>query len=168
MIVGRLLAFGRPAMTDRQNQEIEPLIRQAAKIANEPFQQKNVQIIDDGIEPGLTADVDGHQIIQVLINLLLNAVEASPISGKVKITTEASGPDICVKVTDEGTRIPDEVRQHIFDAYYTTKPNGTGLGLAVSREIVVNHGGTLELESGNSGATFIMRLPVERSASDAA
>ncbi|MDM7996352.1 MAG: ATP-binding protein [Acidobacteriota bacterium] len=167
MIVGRLLAFGRPAMVNRHTQEIEPLIRQAIKMVHEPMQQRNVRIVISTMEPGLSADVDGPQIIQVLINLLLNAIEASPSSGVVRLTAEYLGPNVCIKIADEGNRIPEDVQQHMFDAYYTTKPTGSGLGLAVSREIVANHGGALEFESENSGTTFIMLLPIERSATDA-
>jgi signal transduction histidine kinase len=167
MIVGRLLAFGRPAMVNRHTQEIEPLIRQAIKMVHEPMQQRNVRIVISTMEPGLIADVDGPQIIQVLINLLLNAIEASPSSGVVRLTAEYLGPNVCIKIADEGNRIPEDVQQHMFDAYYTTKPTGSGLGLAVSREIVANHGGALEFESENSGTTFIMLLPIERSATDA-
>jgi signal transduction histidine kinase len=166
MIVGRLLAFGRPIITNRHTQEIEPLIHQAIKMVHEPMQQKNVQIIIRKMETGLAADIDGPQIIQVLINLLLNAIEASPSSGTVTLAADSLGPNICVKIIDEGERIPDDVRQHVFDAYYTTKPNGSGLGLAVSREIVVNHGGALEFESETTGTTFILLLPIERSPDD--
>jgi two-component system nitrogen regulation sensor histidine kinase GlnL len=84
----------------------------------------------------------------------------------VRLTAESLGPNVCIRIDDEGARIPDDVRQHVFDAYYTTKPNGSGLGLAVSREIVVNHGGALEFESEVSGTTFIMLLPIERSRAD--
>jgi len=168
MIVGRLLAFGRPAMTNRHFQEIEPLIRQAIKMVHEPMQQKGIQISAHAVEKGLAADVDGHQIVQVLINLLLNAIEASPASGTVRLTAESLGPNACIRIADEGARIPDDVRQHVFDAYYTTKPNGSGLGLAVSREIVANHGGALELESEDTGTTFILLLPIERSRTDEA
>jgi signal transduction histidine kinase len=163
MIVGRLLAFGRPAMTNRHTQEIAPLVAQAIKMVHEPTRQKNVQTVAN-MEAGLKADVDGPQIVQVLINLLLNAIEASPSPGTVRLTAGSVGPNACIKIADEGARIPDEVRPHVFDAYYTTKPNGSGLGLAVSREIVANHGGALEFESENTGTTFIMLLPIERSA----
>ena len=150
MIVGRLLAFGRPVMTNRHMQEMQPLIHQAIKMVHEPMQQKNIQISVHELEKGLEADVDGPQIIQVLINLLLNAIEASPASGTVRLTAEGLGPNVCMRISDEGSRIPDDVRQHVFDAYYTTKPDGSGLGLAVSREIVANHGGALEFESENA------------------
>ena len=110
MIVGRLLAFGRPVMTNRHTQEIEPLIHQAIKMVHEPMQNKSIQIIINEVEKGLSADVDGPQIIQVLINLLLNAIEAAP-SGSVRLTAEGLGPNVCIRIADEGARIPDDVRQ---------------------------------------------------------
>jgi signal transduction histidine kinase len=167
MIVGRLLAFGRQAITNRHAQELAPLIHQAIKMVHEPMQQKDVQIVVEKLQTDLVADIDGSQIMQVLINLLLNAIEASPSSGTVRLTAKNSGSNACIRIADEGSRIPDDVRPHVFDAYYTTKPNGSGLGLAVSREIVVNHGGALEFESEDSGTTFIMLLPAKRSAADA-
>jgi signal transduction histidine kinase len=163
-IVERLLAFGQPAMTNRRVQEIEPLIVQAVKMVHDPMQKKKVRIESSDVESGLSANVDGSQIIQVLINLLLNAIEASPEKGFVRLSAQNSESKIRVRIFNEGSRIPDAVRPHIFDAYFTTKPNGTGLGLAISREIVINHGGTLEFESESEGTTFIMQLPTERSA----
>ena len=162
VIVSRLLAFGRPAITNRHPQNIAPLISQAIKMVHDPSQKRNVRIDASEQEPDLEADVDGQQIIQVLINLLLNAIEASPDQGTVKLTAANLGLNLCIRISDEGPRIPDDVRPHVFDAYYTTKPEGSGLGLAVSREIVVNHGGALEFESDSGGTTFILLLPIEK------
>jgi two-component system, NtrC family, sensor histidine kinase HydH len=166
MIVERLLAFGHQAMTNRRPQEVAPLIVQAIKMVHDPMQKKHVRFEAAGVESGLSADIDGPQIIQVLINLLLNAIEASPEEGAVRLTAETSGSQVCIRISDEGSPIPDDVRPHIFDAYFTTKPDGTGLGLSVSREIVVSHGGSLEFKSENHGTTFIMLLPIVRSAAD--
>lgn len=86
------------------------------------------------------------------------------------MTIEAAREEdrVSIRVTDRGSRIPDEVRPHVFDAYYTTKENGSGLGLAVSREIAANHGGSLQFESANSDTTFILTLPAERGGADEA
>jgi signal transduction histidine kinase len=167
MIVGRLLAFGRPAMINRQTQNLAPIIAQAVKMVHEPMQTKNIRIDVSAPENDLLADVDGPQIIQVFINLLLNAIEASPVSGVVQIIAGHSDSNICVKIKDAGGRIPDNIRPHVFDAYYTTKLTGSGLGLSVSREIVANHSGTLEFESEESETVFTLILPIKRNASDA-
>jgi signal transduction histidine kinase len=168
LIVGRLLAFGRPVMTHRHVQDIAPIVSQAVKMVHEPMQKKEVRIDLDLPRGELRADVDAPQIVQVLINLLLNAIDASPREGVVTVRAGAEVGRVSIRVADGGSRIPDEVRPHVFDAYYTTKENGSGLGLAVSREIVANHGGSLQFESEEPGTTFILTLPEERGASDAA
>ena len=166
-IVSRLLTFGRQSMTNRRSQEITPVVQQAMRMVQDPAQKKNVRIETHFPETELSADIDGKQIMQVLINLLLNAVEASTDFGTVTISIEATPPYVMISITDEGIRIPDDVRPHIFDAYYTTKPEGNGLGLAVSREITMNHGGRLEFESEEAGTTFSLFLPAERTSVDA-
>ncbi len=161
-IVGRLLAFGRPAMDNRQVQDAAPLIDQAIKMVQEPSSKKGVRITVNRSAP-LSADVDGPQIVQVLINLLLNAIDASPASGTVLVDADTRDSSVSIMVSDQGPGISEEDRPHIFDAYFTTKPNGSGLGLAVSREIVANHGGALEYVPTPSGTRFHLRLPVDRS-----
>jgi len=161
-IVGRLLAFGRPSMANRRAQEISPIVMQAIRMVQDPARKKNIRIATRFPETDPSADIDGQQIVQVLINLLLNAVEASAEAGTVTVFVETAPPYVNISIADEGERIPDDVRPHIFDAYYTTKPEGNGLGLAVSREITVNHGGRLEFESEEAGTTFTLLLPIER------
>jgi len=167
-IVGRLLAFGRPVMINRRPQEITPIVQQAIRMVRDPAQKKNIRMETSFPETELCADIDGQQIVQVLINLLLNAVEASADAGTVTVLSDAAPPNIRIEVTDKGDRISDDVRPHIFDAYYTTKPEGNGLGLAVSREITMNHGGRLEFESEEDGTTFTLLLPIERTPGNAA
>ncbi|MDI9612434.1 MAG: ATP-binding protein [Acidobacteriota bacterium] len=168
LMVERLLAFGRPVMTHRQLQDVAPVITQAVKMVHEPMRKKGVRIELRLPAKKLQADIDAPQIVQVLINLLLNAVDASPPAGLVTIEAAREEDRVSIRVTDRGSRIPDEVRPHVFDAYYTTKENGSGLGLAVSREIAANHGGSLQFESANSDTTFILTLPAERGGADEA
>jgi signal transduction histidine kinase len=159
-IVGRLLAFGRPGLEDRRLQEVAPLIRHAVRMVEDQCRQKEVRI--ETHLPDLRAELDGPQIEQVLINLLLNAIEASPPRGTVQIQARNQEEQVEICVCDSGPGIPDSARDHVFDAYFTTKPDGTGLGLAVSREIVASHGGRIEFETGQAGTTFRLRLPAAR------
>jgi signal transduction histidine kinase len=163
LIVSRLLAFGRPTMINRQVQNLAPLVEQAAKMVQEPARQKGVKIDIRGLDEAYLADVDGPQIVQVLINLLLNAIDASPASGTVRVEAALQDAGVRIMVSDQGQGIPEDAQPHIFDAYFTTKPNGSGLGLAVSREIVANHGGALEFASSPSGTIFNLLLPIDRS-----
>jgi signal transduction histidine kinase len=159
-ILAKLLAFGRAGLEDRRVQEVAPLLHHAVRMVEEPCRQKDVRIAVNA--PELNADLDGPQIEQVLINLLLNAIEASPEGGAIDLQARADDSRIEIAVRDSGSGIPESARDHIFDAYFTTRSNGTGLGLAVSREIVASHGGQLEFETAETGTTFRVRLPVAR------
>lgn len=161
-ILARLLAFGRPAPADRRPQDVLALARQAAAMVQEQAQRKRVGLAMPAEGEELPAKVDGPQIVQVMLNLLLNAIQASPEGGVVEVRGEHCGDRICVSVTDRGPGIPEEIRPHIFDAFFTTRPEGSGLGLAVSREIVAAHGGALELDPAADGTMFRVYLPAGR------
>ncbi|ABU59215.1 signal transduction histidine kinase, nitrogen specific, NtrB [Roseiflexus castenholzii DSM 13941] len=107
-------------------------------------------------------------LTQVLLNLLINAIDAMPCGGTLRIATRHSletidqSPVACVQimVEDTGPGIMPDLQERIFDPFFTTKPHGSGLGLTVSRQIVEQHGGMLRLQSGSGGgATFIVTLP---------
>jgi len=102
------------------------------------------------------------KINQVVMNLLSNAIDASPPNAKVTVTTRANHAGIEIEVADQGSGIPAEIRERIFDPFFTTKPvgEGTGLGLSISYGIITEHGGRIDLESevGN-GTRFTVHLP---------
>jgi len=124
--------------------------------------------VDVALDENLPAvPCDGAQIQQVLLNLLLNAAEATPEGrgGHVRIETRAEreGRSAAIAVSDTGEGIPPENLARIFDPFFTTKPEGkgVGLGLAVSYGIVEAHGGEIEVESKiGVGTTFTVRLPL--------
>jgi len=160
-ILTRLLAFGRAAPADRRRQDLLPLLEQAVRMAAESARPKHVEVKLHPLPQGLlVAEVDAAQIQQVLLNLLLNAVEVSSPGQTVEVQCVVQEEVVRISVTDHGPGIPEEVRPYVFDAFFTTKPNGTGLGLAVSREIAGRHGGQLDFETGPAGTTFRLHLPV--------
>lgn len=164
-ILTRLLAFGRPVPAERRPQPLRALIEEAVRMVHNVCLEKAVRM-----EVGASdswVEVDGPQMEQVFLNLLLNAAEASPRGGVVWIRSLEKGNRVEVAVRDSGPGIAECARDHVFDAYFTTKPQGNGLGLAVSREIVMNHGGELEFDSSDSGTTFFVRLPAARTRHEA-
>jgi signal transduction histidine kinase len=114
------------------------------------------------------ATADPHRLGQVLMNLLANArqaMEAAEKGQSLTVQTRQRGNMVEIRVVDDGPGIPEDVRAKIFDWFFTTKPpgEGTGLGLAVSREILQAHGGNLRLEdTPGGGATFVLEIPRER------
>ncbi|HET9713258.1 MAG TPA: ATP-binding protein, partial [Pyrinomonadaceae bacterium] len=103
---------------------------------------------------------------QVLMNLMLNGMEAmSERGGDLKISTRSEGGTVMVSVNDRGVGIPADKMEEIFNAFVTTKPGGTGMGLAISRTIIESHGGRLwATVNPERGATFHFTLPTEREA----
>ncbi|MFQ5991975.1 MAG: sensor histidine kinase, partial [Nitrospiraceae bacterium] len=109
--------------------------------------------------------VDRHMIEQVLMNLILNAVQAVKAGGVITIRTRAEGEECLIDVEDTGCGIPPHVLPHIFDPFFTTKGTGegTGLGLSVSVGIVERHGGRILVESEvGKGTVFTVSLPLAR------
>jgi signal transduction histidine kinase len=116
-----------------------------------------VREIDDGL-PAVRADRD--QILQVLLNLVRNALEAMPAGGTLRLGARQDGDAVAFSVSDTGPGIPGADLGRIFEPYFTTKEGGTGLGLAIARRIVEEHGGRLDVTSiAGEGATFTLRLP---------
>lgn len=112
--------------------------------------------------PALT--VRGSELNQVWTNIIDNAIDAMGESGTLTISTRLDGPCVLVDIADDGPGIPPEARSHVLDPFFTTKPvgQGTGLGLDTARKIVEErHSGTLGFDSGDSGTTFHVWLPIE-------
>jgi nitrogen fixation/metabolism regulation signal transduction histidine kinase len=108
--------------------------------------------------PGVLADRD--QLLQVLHNLVKNALEAMPGGGALRLSARREADEVVFEVADSGPGIPPELLPRVFEPYVTTKAGGTGLGLAIAERIVQEHGGRLEVASPpGQGATFTLRLP---------
>lgn len=106
------------------------------------------------------------QVRQVLLNIIINALEAMPSGGKLTIGLQQEAGEVVVDICDTGPGIPEAVRQHIFDMHFTTKDTGTGIGLYVARSVVNELGGTLKVESTlGEGSCFSIHLPLTESAS---
>jgi signal transduction histidine kinase len=103
---------------------------------------------------------DGEKLRQAFLNIVLNALQATPKGGDVTISCRQSDTGWLIAFRDTGTGIDAETKARIFEPFFTTKPDGTGLGLAVTRKIIEAHHGTLEVESEvGRGTTVVVMLP---------
>jgi len=101
-------------------------------------------------------------LTQALMNMVINAMQAVERKGRIEVSAETQEGSIVVKVLDNGSGIPGERLATIFDPYFTTKPEGSGLGLWIAQQIVIGHGGSLKAENApGGGAVFVMRLPIK-------
>jgi signal transduction histidine kinase len=151
-----LLELARNRPPRRHRVALAALVDEAAQAALLPPEVT----IEKAMPPGLTGDVDPDQLRQVLVNLLANASQA--MAGRGHVTVEgAATPEggVRLSVRDDGPGVPEEVRYRIFEALFTTKAKGSGLGLALCRRILEAHGGTIELEPTERGACFVLLIP---------
>jgi two-component system sensor histidine kinase HydH len=153
--INDLLELARSKPLKRRPIEASAFIFQAVSAANLPLAVE----VEVSAPPGTTLDVDPDQLARVLTNLLINASQAMGGSGHVWVEARREGTRSVLVVRDDGPGIPSEVRGRIFEALFTTKAKGNGLGLALCRRIAEAHAGTVTLEPSQHGATFRITIP---------
>ena len=127
---------------------------------------ENVEITSDlGEHKNITIVADKEQISRVFVNLIKNATQAIPdgIKGKIHVSLTTADGKLTVKIKDNGCGIPDEIKGKLFTPSFTTKSSGSGLGLAMCKNIIINAKGDITFESEvGKGTTFIVTLPVKK------
>ncbi len=158
-----LVNFSRPASTERSRIAIREILEEALSIAKY-YNRTKSRILSPHIASDLPpVDAVRDQLVQVFLNLILNALDATERGGRVEIYADYSGEFLTVEVRDNGSGIAPEHHAQLFKPYFTTKKHGTGLGLFVTQKLVSEHGGELAFESRiGAGTTFRVRLPVAR------
>jgi two-component system NtrC family sensor kinase len=163
-IVKNLLDFSKPKDANPNEADINAIVHKTLTLVQNMIDVSNVETtvnLDDQLPPVF---VDDHQIQQVLVNLITNAVQAMSTGGKLFIATRAGkrGSSVEITVMDTGKGIAPEFLPHIFDPFFSTKgEGGTGLGLSVSYGIIKNHKGEIRVESKvGVGTTFTVELPI--------
>ncbi len=161
-IVQRLLAFSREAPPQKKRLSLHPLLDNTLQLLENQPSFKNIQLVRD-YAPDLPAiEVDEGQLSQVFMNILLNALQAMPDGGSLKLQTMQVGERVEIVITDTGCGMEEAQLARIFDPFYTTKPTGTGLGLSVSYGIIEGHGGNIRVESKvGQGTQIRIELPIE-------
>lgn len=160
-LITRFLQFARPFHLERQTTEIAAVLDRAiAQVERHvpPFAIGFVKNYSPGLPP---LSLDAELMEQVFVNLLTNAAQASPPQGVVTVKTRAAENVLEVAVIDRGKGIDAKHRESIFNPFFTTRPDGVGLGLAIVQKIVDEHGGRIVVESEpGQGAVFRVQLPV--------
>jgi signal transduction histidine kinase len=145
------LSYARPSQPKRTPVALGQVLGYISEIANVHASKKQI-IITVEVCDGLQANVDREQLQRALLNLLLNAIDATPPGGQVAVrSTHSSTNSLELQVENSGESIPKEVLSRIFEPFYTTKPHGTGLGLAISRNIARAQGGDLVVARNEPG-----------------
>jgi len=159
-LVWEFLKYARPHPPELRLTRLHEVIAQVILLLRVEADRAHVQIEVAQIET-LDVLIDPLQIEQVLLNVLLNAIQATPAGGRIRIHEQRDLEQALLDVADQGPGIAADHVAHIFSPFFTTRANGTGLGLAIAQRIVGEHGGSLELHhSSAAGTCFRIRLPL--------
>ena len=160
-LLTNFLDFARPQTPKRVPTEPRQLLESIAKLVGETARMAGVRVRIESADGVRALLLDPEQMKQVLLNLVINAIQAMPAGGEVMLRT-LSNPDVVIlEVQDEGTGIPPEDLERVFNPFVTTRPGGTGLGLSIAYQIVSHHGGHIAARRNpERGMTFAVTLPL--------
>ena len=160
-LIADLLALGKSKTAERRAVELGPTLEPVVRLMESTARKRQIEVaaIFDPHVPAVWADPD--QLKQIIVNLLLNAIETSSAGGHVKLDVRPAPPgSVVLEVRDDGPGIPANQLESIFHPFFTTKETGTGLGLALVHQMVVEHGGEITVESTvGRGSAFRVVLP---------
>jgi two-component system sensor histidine kinase HydH len=158
-LLKHLFVFEKGAAPKLELTDVKSLVERSARLIEPQAKDKQVTIEVNGLNSSAAALCNPAQLNQVLLNLVLNALEAVDNGGSIFLGLKEHATMVEITVSDTGPGLPEAQQDRIFEAFYTTKTNGAGLGLAVSRELLENMGGRLYHRGTGPGATFVIELP---------
>ena len=158
-LLNDFLAFARPPELHVEDLDVAALVDQLVEHERPTARQRGA-MLELVAKPGrLVAHVDGPKLRQLVLNLVRNAIEAVPSGGHVTVELLARETDLEIVVQDDGPGIPDDVKDRIYEPFFSTKEGGTGLGMSIVHSLVSQHGGTIDLDTGPRGTRFVVRIP---------
>jgi signal transduction histidine kinase len=159
-LLTNLLDFARPRPPERSKVLVNSWLDSVVNLTGHTAGKKAITIQMRVTPPQISLEGDEEQLKQVLLNLLLNAIQAMPSGGEILLTACSQESRILIEVIDEGSGVTAQDLEKMFNPFFTTKEDGTGLGLAVAHQIISQHGGTLSARNNpEKGMTFSITLP---------
>ncbi len=164
MSVDEVLLFSRHPQNIEQKKDWEPLskvIKRVYKLTQNRIKKKKLSFKLAEVDLCEDCLVDGHRYSQVLLNVVLNAIDAVGNKGRVEIGCQSEASWLVVSISDDGPGVAESDLSKVFEPFYSRKDTGTGLGLSISKKIVEGYGGTLDIETSKwGGARFSVRVPM--------
>ncbi len=164
-VVQELLDFAKPVIAERKASDVNSIVDDALSLVAEDAAFRHVEIISDLGEGLPEVMVDAQQLRQVLLNVLLNGIEAMRDGGRLTVRTRmrsGESPPVAIEVSDTGVGMSEDEMDKLFEPFYTTKPEGTGLGLTIVSRLIEQNRGRLSVQSARGeGTTFMISLPAD-------
>jgi signal transduction histidine kinase len=160
-VVQTLVDFSRPVELQLKDQDLRAIVSGVLMLSSADLQTRGITVESQVPPRPVTCRVDADLMEQALLNIVLNGAQAMATGGLLEVRLTEDSRWAYLRVRDNGEGIPDEIRPRIFDLYFTTKKEGSGIGLAMTYRIVQMHHGQIDVESKTgSGTSFILRLPL--------
>jgi two-component system, NtrC family, sensor histidine kinase HydH len=148
-----------------QPADVDVLLGDVARLIGPQADEQRIEVTAQHLGSGLPrVPLDVEKIKQAVLNLVINAIEAMPEGGRLVLAASARDGELLIEVSDTGPGIPTEIQPNLFKPYFSTKAQGTGMGLALTEKLVGQHGGRIEYRTSPSGTTFSMAIPLEPAA----
>lgn len=166
-IVSGFLSLARESELHPEPTELDALLQECVRLFQREAGQRGVRLQGEYGTGGLRLMLDPKQINRAVLNVLLNALEACPEGGRVRLFSRLTDRTCQVEIRDDGPGLDRESLDRVFDPYYTTKPGGTGLGLSITRGVIEEHGGVIEMTgSPGQGCQVLISFPLDRVRAD--
>ena len=164
-VVQTLVDFSRPVELQLREQDLRRIVSGVLMLASAELETHNVRVYSHMPDRPLITKVDADLIKQAILNVVLNGAQAMAQGGELHVTMREEGRMAAIEISDSGSGIPDDIREKIFDLYFTTRKDGSGIGLAMTYRIIQLHNGSIDVQSEqNIGSTFTLKLPLLASA----
>ncbi len=160
-VVQTLVDFTRPVDLRLADQDMRRIAEDVLLLASPEAERHGVRIASEIADEALPVKIDADLVKQALLNIVLNGVQAMANGGTLTVRASRHDPEVLLEVVDEGGGIPPEIRDKIFNLYFTTKKGGSGIGLAMTYRVMQLHNGSVEFETqADRGTTFRLHLPL--------
>jgi signal transduction histidine kinase len=164
-VVQTLVDFSRPVELQLKEQDLRRIVSGVLMLASAELETHNVRVSSHMPDRPMITKVDADLIKQAILNVVLNGAQAMGQGGELHVTLREEGRMAAIEIADSGSGIPDDIRAKIFDLYFTTRKDGSGIGLAMTYRIIQLHNGSIDVQSEqNIGSTFTLKLPLLASA----
>lgn len=161
-ITEEYLVYARLPSSELDPEDLVDIVQNMVEFHQHDWRQRDVEVTFETDLESLEIEADANHLRQALLNVVKNAVEASPEQGAVDIALEAGDERAMITIRDHGPGIDEEIREELFEPFVTTKSDGTGLGLAMTQQIIEEHHGNIRVEEPDDGGTrFVVELPLE-------
>jgi signal transduction histidine kinase len=162
-LVSAMLDSSRPRAPVYMDVDIHELLRRTASLLGAQLAKRRIEVALDLRATHALVECDEEQMTQVILNIMMNALQVLGPGGRIDVSTHDSGDTLAIDVADDGPGIPPSDRAHVFEAFFFKREGGVGLGLAIVQQIIQTHGGSIEaVESERAGALFRIRIPRKR------